>query len=56
MLSDKEIVERLKKLDLENHILYLAGYIRIQPVNYDKGKLETILWDLKSIQKFLGVK
>ena len=51
-----KIVERLKELDLSGHILFLLGHTNILPVGYDKGKLETIVYDLQGLQKSLEVK
>ena len=54
--DNRKIVERLKELDLSGHILFLLGHTNILPVGYDKGKLETIVYDLQGLQKSLEVK
>ena len=51
-----EIVERLKKLNLEGHIIFLKHYIKSLPIAYDLAAIENILYDLKEIQKILGEK
>ena len=52
----KQIVKRLKKLNLKGHIDFLEHYLKAMPIMYDKAKLEVILWDWKELQKILGEK
>ncbi len=50
------IVDKLKELDFDGHIEFLEHYLKALPVMYDKGKLETILYDWKELQKLMGNK